>query len=196
MTLLSDAAGPIHPGGTAFAAGDLLGHVVDQAALVEFPQVALPLGVGPAVPDDLVAARSDALADLRMIFVQERVDVVRGGWASSTARTDRTGARCPPGYRNRARSNCAAAVVPPSWQGPSRCLGDRHRPRYSWSRRRRVAFHRATSSLCGRRSSNIRNDCAWAGSASNILHASKVMNYSCVLFKNGTRRLIHISRWV
>src|SRR5258708_24799636 len=64
---------------SALAARDLLGHVVDQAALVELPQVALALRVGAAMAHHLVAALADALADLRVIFVEQRVDVVRGG---------------------------------------------------------------------------------------------------------------------
>src|SRR5262249_62214057 len=70
-----------HPtlGRTAFAAGDLLRNVVDQAALVELPQVALTFRIGAAMADDLVAALADVVADLWMIFVEQRVDVV-GRW--------------------------------------------------------------------------------------------------------------------
>src|SRR5262249_34077293 len=63
----------------SFASGYLLRDVIDQPLLVELPQVVLPFGIGAAVADHLVAARSDLVGDLRMILVEERVDVVRGG---------------------------------------------------------------------------------------------------------------------
>ena len=60
----------------ALAADDLLRHVVDQPPFVELPEIALALGVGAAVTDDLVAALADAVADLRVVLVEQRIDVV------------------------------------------------------------------------------------------------------------------------
>src|SRR6202042_204151 len=56
---------------------EFLRHVVDEAPLVELPEVALALGIGTPMPDHLVAALADAVADLGMIFVEQRIDVVR-----------------------------------------------------------------------------------------------------------------------
>jgi hypothetical protein len=69
-----------HPalGRTAFAPDEFLRHVVDEAALVELPEVALALGIGASVSDNLVATLADAVADLGLIFVEQRIDVVRG----------------------------------------------------------------------------------------------------------------------
>jgi len=54
-----------------------LRHVIDQPLLVELPEVALALGIGAAVPNHFIAARADLVGDLRIIFVQQRIDVVR-----------------------------------------------------------------------------------------------------------------------
>ena len=51
---------------------------LDEAGLVVFPHDVLPLGVGAAVPDVLVATLIEALADFGAGFQQGGIDVVRG----------------------------------------------------------------------------------------------------------------------
>jgi hypothetical protein len=55
-------------GRTAFAAGDLPSHVIDQSAFVELPQVALTLCVGSSMADNLITAGAQAVTYLRVIL--------------------------------------------------------------------------------------------------------------------------------
>src|SRR5690606_25050073 len=55
-----------------------LSHITDQALLIEFPEIALPLSISAAMRDDLIAARANALKDLGVIVVEQRIDVMSG----------------------------------------------------------------------------------------------------------------------
>src|SRR6185436_7586188 len=70
-----------HPAGRrrALVARDRLGDLAQDALLVGLPQPFQVLGVGAAVRDDLVAAGADRRHDLRRIFVQQAVGVMRRG---------------------------------------------------------------------------------------------------------------------
>ena len=58
-----------------------LRRLLDEHPLLVLRQIALALRVGAAVADHLVAARADALHDLRRVVVDRRVDQVAGGKA-------------------------------------------------------------------------------------------------------------------
>src|SRR5205807_2858189 len=60
---------------------DDLGGLGDQPRLILFPISVLPLGIGPAMPDEFVAAAADALDDVGAVFEHRRVDVMRAGQA-------------------------------------------------------------------------------------------------------------------
>ena len=52
--------------------------VLEEAPLVGLPHAAMPLGIGAAVPDELVAARLQRIDDLRRVVEHRGVDQVRG----------------------------------------------------------------------------------------------------------------------
>ena len=75
MTRLSEIHGPSQPAGrlpsnASIAAGRLL----DQRPLRRLVEHALPLGIGPSVPHDLVAPRAERVHHLRAVAVDAAVD--------------------------------------------------------------------------------------------------------------------------
>src|SRR5215210_3563821 len=56
---------------------DRFGHFADQRALAGLVEVILVLGVGPAVPDDLIAARTECRDDFRAVVIDLAVEQKR-----------------------------------------------------------------------------------------------------------------------